>query len=95
MASGIREQGDRERASAHVLNCYEQHFAPLEPTLREHNRRATLSLEFGFGLLARTMSQRRGEPTVAASMLADRVESVLDSIPTEPELVSTEAESSP
>jgi hypothetical protein len=81
VASGLREQGDREASSAHVLACYEKHFTPLEPTLREHNRRATLSLEFGFGLLALSMSQRRGEHVVAAGMLSDRVESVLASIP--------------
>jgi hypothetical protein len=93
VASGLREQGDREGASAHVLTCYEQHFSPIEPTLREHNRRATLSLEFGFGLLARSMSQRRGEHVVAAGMLSDRVESVLASLPKES--VSEDGETKP
>jgi len=95
VASGLREQGDREGASAHVLTCYEQHFSPIEPTLREHNRRATLSLEFGFGLLARTMSQRRGEHTPAAAMLSDRVESVLASLPKEPASVAVEVKPTP
>jgi hypothetical protein len=95
VASGLREQGDREGASAHVLTCYEQHFVPIESTLREHNRRATLSLEFGFGLLARSMSQRRGEPMVAAGMLSDRVESVLASIPKEAKLDEKQKKTSP
>ena len=89
VATGIHEQGDRAGASDQVLHCYNQHFAPIEPTLREHNRRATLSLEYGFGLVAKSMTGRRSEPKVAAAMLADRVESVLSTIPTE---VQTEDE---
>ena len=85
VATGIHKQGDRAGASAQVMHCYNQHFAPLKPVLREHNRRATLSLEYGFGLVARSMTRRRSEPAVAAQMLADRVESVLATIPTEPQ----------
>ena len=85
VATGLHKQGDRSGASDHVLSCYDQHFAPLEPTLREHNRRATLSLEYGFGVVANSMTRRRGEPGNAANMLADRVESVLETIPKTPE----------
>ena len=88
VATGIHQQGDRARASDHVLSCYDQHFAPLEPTLREHNRRATLSLEYGFGLVANSMTRRRSEPGTAANMLADRVESVLETIPKTPEIAA-------
>jgi len=96
VATGIHEQGDRAGASEHVMDCYNQHFAPLEPTLRAHNRRATLSLEYGFGVVADSMTRRRSEPAVAANMLADRVESVLASIPTSPEIESaTETEATP
>ena len=95
VATGIHEQGDRSGASEQVLHCYNQHFAPLEPTLREHNRRATLSLEYGFGLVARSMTRRRSDPGVAATMLSDRVESVLSSIPTEPEIEDQKATKAP
>jgi len=95
VATGIHEQGDRAAASDQVLHCYNQHFAPMEPTLREHNRRATLSLEYGFGVVARSMTRRRSDPAVAASMLADRVESVLSTIPKSPEIEGQKEEVGP
>ena len=90
VATGLHLQGDRAAASDHVLGCYSQHFAPLEPSLREHNRRATLSLEYGFGVVAHTMTRRRGDPGAAAVVLADRVESVLETLPRSPPSPSNE-----
>ena len=86
VATGLHQQGDRSGASDHVRTCYNQHVAPLETTLREHNRRATLSLEYGFGVVANSMTRRRSEPGVVANMLADRVDSVLETIPKAPEI---------
>ena len=84
MATGLHVQGTRAAASEHVLSCYEKHFSPLEPALREHNRRATLSLEYGFGVVSHAMTRRRGDPGEAAVVLADRVESVLETLPKRP-----------
>ena len=84
VATGLHVQGDRVAASAHVLSCYNQHFTALEPSLRAHNRRATLSLEYGFGVVAHAMTRRRGVPGAAAVLLADRVESVLETLPKSP-----------
>lgn len=92
VASGLHVQGDRSAASDHVLSCYEQHFAPLEPSLRAHNRRATLSLEYGFGVVSHAMTRRRGDPGAAAVVLADRVESVLETLPTNPTVAPIEPE---
>ena len=85
-------QGDRAAASDHVLSCYDQHFAPLESALRDHNRRATLSLEYGFGVVAHAMTRRRGDPGAAAVVLADRVESVLETLPKSPTNAPAEPE---
>ena len=93
VASGLHVQGDRAAAANHVLSCYEQHFAPLEPSLRAHNRRATLSLEYGFGVVSHAMTRRRGDPSEAAVVLADRVESVLETLPTNPTIAPTQTES--
>ena len=90
VASGLHVQGDRSAASDHVLSCYDQHFAPLEPALRDHNRRATLSLEYGFGVVAHAMTRRRGDPGAAAVVLADRVESVLETLPKSPTIAPVE-----
>jgi hypothetical protein len=77
-----------------VLGCYRAHFEPIEPVMRSHARRATLSLEYGFGRVARTMA-REGTAETAASVaeqLADRVEGVLETIPVAPAPSSTAAD---
>jgi len=82
VASGLKQSGDGDTASKHVLMCYEQHFVPMEAVLRAQNRRAALSLEYGFGLLAREMKQSRGDIGQKANQLADRVEAVLATLQT-------------
>ncbi len=82
VASGLKQSGDGDTASKHVLMCYEKHFVPMETVLREQNRRAALSLEYGFGFLAREMKQSRGAIGQKAEQLADRVEAVLATLQT-------------
>ena len=84
VAGGLKTAGDAEAASAHVLACYRDHFVPIAPALRTQNRRAALSLEYGFGLLAHAMTERRSDTAIQAEQLADRVESVIASLPQDP-----------
>ncbi len=79
VAAGMQKKALKEDASKQVMVCYEQHFSPLKPTLRKHNPKATLSLEYGFGLLARQMTMRHDGGVAMAGQLADRVESVIES----------------
>jgi len=85
-AAELRKQDRRTDARGQVLGCYRAHFEPLEPVLRAHNRRATLSLEYGFGRVASVMGQKGtiGSAQTIAEQLADRVEGVLDSLPARP-----------
>ena len=85
-ASETRIEGRQHEAQAQVMGCYRTHFEPLEPSLRALNPRATLSLEYGFGQLIGRMGHRGAEVDIAlsASQLADRVESVLDTMPATP-----------
>lgn len=80
IAGGLRTQNQRDAAVTQVYYCYDRHFAPMEPLLRERNERATMSLEYGFGVLAASMKKRRGDPVSEAVQLADRVEAVIDSV---------------
>jgi hypothetical protein len=80
VASGLKDAGDRNAAAEHVLGCYEKHFAPMKPVLRAQNQKAALSLEYGFGLLAQEMRERRVDGGSQADQLSDRVEAVLASI---------------
>lgn len=80
IAGGLKDSGDGAAASAQVLSCYDDHFLPMLPIVRDQNRRAALSLEYGFGLLAHSMTQRRSDTTVRAEQLADRVDAVVASI---------------
>jgi hypothetical protein len=84
VAGGLKTAGDSETASAHVLACYQDHFVPIAPALRTQNRRAALSLEYGFGLLTHAMTERRSDTAVQAAQLADRVEAVIASLPQHP-----------
>ena len=79
VAAGLRKKELRDQASKQVMLCYEKHFSPLKEELRAHNPKATLSLEYGFGVLARQMTLRHDDGVAMASQLADRVESVIDS----------------
>ncbi len=79
----LREEGQADAASAAVMGCYVTHFEPMERPLRAHNRKATLSLEYEFGRVARHMGQS-GTGQAAngmASRLADRLERVLATMP--------------
>ena len=80
VASGLKDAGSGDAAAEHVLGCYDKHFAPMKPVLRAQNQKAALSLEYGFGLLAQEMRQRRGDSRSQADQLSDRVEAVLASI---------------
>jgi hypothetical protein len=80
VAGGLYSQDKRESAVTQVYTCYEEHFTPLEGLLREHNSRATMSLEYGFGALAVSMGQRNSRAEAQAEQLADRLEAVIDSI---------------
>ncbi len=80
VAGGLHSQGKLDGAVTQVYTCYEDHFTPLEVLLREHNSRATLSLEYGFGALAVSMGRRNSRADVQAGQLADRLEAVIDSI---------------
>ena len=87
VAGGLYSQDKLEGAVTQVHTCYEEHFTPLEVLLREHNRRATLSLEYGFGALAVSMGKRNSGADAQAEQLADRLEAVIDSIAaSEPQL---------
>jgi hypothetical protein len=84
LAAAVQFADPPERGRRAIALCYRTYFEPLEPTLRAHNPRATLSLEYGFGKLAAELSSR-SEPqelALGAAMLADRVESVLATLPT-------------
>ena len=92
IAGGLHSQDKLDAAVDQVYGCYEGHFAPMEPLLRAQNRRATLSLEYGFGRLAVNMGKRRGDPAGEAEQLSDRVESVIASVqPTNAGLPATPA----
>ena len=80
VAGGLYVQEKRDAAVNQVHVCYEEHFSPLKPLLREHNRRATLSLEYGFGTLAVAMGRHKSGADAQAEQLADRLEAVVDSI---------------
>ena len=80
VAGGLHTQEKLDGAVTQVETCYEEHFTPLEVLLREHNKRATLSLEYGFGALAVSMGRRNSEADAQADQLADRLEAVIDSI---------------
>jgi len=80
VAGGLKKSGDAEAASQQVLSCYHKHFGPMEVVVRERNRRAALSLEYGFGHLAWQMTQKGGDVGQQAGQLADRVEAVLGSL---------------
>ena len=80
IAGGLRTQNQNDAAVTQVYYCYDRHFAPMEPMLREQNERATMSLEYGFGVLAASMKTQRGDPISEAVQLADRVEAVIDSV---------------
>lgn len=91
VAAGLRKKELRAEASTQVMLCYEQHFTPLEEELRQHNPKATLSLEYGFGVLARQMTLRHDDGIVMASQLADRVEAVIDSTQAAPSKESSDS----
>ena len=60
IAGGLKDSGDGAAASAQVLSCYDDHFLPMLPIVRDQNRRAALSLEYGFGLLAHCLDNGSG-----------------------------------
>ena len=80
VAGGLKTSGDGAAASEQVLACYEKHFAPMKAVVRERNERAALSLEYGFGRLARAMTVKGDDVGQQAEQLADRVEAVLASL---------------
>jgi hypothetical protein len=80
VAAGLKSKGDNAGAIAHVRACYQRHFVPMAPTLRARNPKATLSLEYGFGLLGHTMGKRQADSAALADQLADRVEAVVASL---------------
>lgn len=80
VAGGLKKTAGGAAASAHVQGCYEQHFAPMKAMIREQNSKAALSLEYGFGLLAHAMSNKRADADAHAAQLADRVDAVLASL---------------
>ena len=80
VAGGLHTQNKLDAAVTKVHTCYEEHFTPLEELLRDHNRRATLSLEYGFGALAVSMGRSKSGADSQAEQLADRLEAVIDSI---------------
>ena len=84
VAGGLRTQDQHDAAVKQVYYCYEKHFAPMEPMLRAQNEKATMSLEYGFGVLATNMNKRGGDPVSQAIQLADRVEAVIDSLQSVP-----------
>lgn len=88
VAGGLRTQDQQDAAVKQVYHCYEKHFAPMEPMLRAQNEKATMSLEYGFGVLATNMNKRGGDPVSEAIQLADRVEAVIDSVQAAPSPVS-------
>jgi hypothetical protein len=88
VAAGLRKKELRDQASKQVMLCYDQHFSPLEDELRLHNPKATLSLEYGFGVLARQMTLRHDDGVAMAGQLADRVEAVIDSTRAAPRVES-------
>ena len=87
IAGGLRAQEEHDAAVRQVYTCYERHFAPMEGMLREQNNRATMSLEYGLGVLAVNMGKKRGDPIAEAIQLADRVEAVIDSVQSKQEVV--------
>ena len=90
VAGGLYSQDKLDVAVTQVNTCYEEHFTPLEALLREHNSRATLSLEYGFGTLAVSMGQPNSGADTQAEQLADRLEAVIDSIAASESPQSTE-----
>jgi len=87
VAGGLKKTEGGEVAAQHVHSCYDKHFAPMKSVIRTQNSKAALSLEYGFGLLAHAMSDKRADTTVQASQLADRVDAVLSTLtmPSAPE----------
>jgi hypothetical protein len=85
-AGKLSQQGRRAAAKEQVFGCYRAHFEPIEPVLRSHNRRATLSLEYGFGRVASVVGRANSTEAAATvvAQLSDRVEGVLDALPTVP-----------
>jgi hypothetical protein len=85
-AGKLSQQGRQAAATEQVFGCYRAHFEPIEPVLRSHNRRATLSLEYGFGRAASAVGHANASATAATvvAQLSDRVEGVLDALPTVP-----------
>ncbi len=77
VAGGLKTAEGGDVAAQHVHTCYERHFAPMKPVIREQNSKAALSLEYGFGLLAHAMTDKRADTTLQATQLADRVDAVL------------------
>lgn len=80
VAGGLKETEGGEVAAQHVHGCYNQHFAPMKTVIRAQNSKAALSLEYGFGLLAHGMTDKRADTTLQASQLADRVDAVLSTL---------------
>jgi len=87
VAGGLKGAQGGEVAAQHVHSCYERHFAPMKPAIRAQNSKAALSLEYGFGLLAHAMEDKRADTTLQATQLADRVDAVLATLtmPAKPE----------
>ena len=52
----------------------------MKAVIRAQNSKAALSLEYGFGLLAHGMTDKRADTTLQASQLADRVDAVLSTL---------------
>ena len=80
VAGGLKETQGGAIAAQHVHACYDKHFAPMRTVIRAQNSKAALSLEYGFGLLAHAMNDKRADTTVQASQLADRVDAVLSTL---------------
>ena len=87
VAGGLKKTEGGDVAAEYVHACYDKHFAPMKPVIRAQNSKAALSLEYGFGLLAHAMTDKRADTTMQAAQLADRVDAVLSTLamPAKPE----------
>ena len=88
VAGGLKKTAEGgDVAAEYVHACYDKHFAPMKPVIRAQNSKAALSLEYGFGLLAHAMTDKRADTTMQAVRFADRVDAVLSTLamPAKPE----------
>lgn len=75
----------RAEAAAAVRRTYQERFEPLEPALRAVDPQGTLSLEYDFGRLARTLSRpgKAAEVGVEVRALGDRLLAAQAGLPVE------------